>query len=232
MAPYLTIEENDLKIQFPCRVLLCGASGSGKSSFCRKLIKYSSHMFSVDPDRIIYYHSIDEAKLIELAESDKRIELIHASKFSPDSYLDKAEDENLLLVFDDMMQSSQIYGEISKLFTMYSRHKNIGCIFMTQNPYFRGNPDAVRYNRDILANANEVGLFRSPKDSLAAMTIGRQAFPGRFEYFKDSYIQATQNTYSYLYCSFNQRTKPDLILRSSIFFPIENVILYIERTKK
>ena len=130
MAPYLIIDQNDLKIEFPCRLLLCGSSGSGKSSFCRKLIEYSSHMFSVDPDRIIYYHSVDEAKLTQLAESDNRIQLIHASKFSPETYLDKAEDENLLLIFDDMMQSSEIYGEISKLFTMYSRHKNIGCIFM------------------------------------------------------------------------------------------------------
>ena len=114
---------------------------------------------------------------------------------------------------------------------MYSRHKNIGCIFMTQNPYFKGNPAAVKYNRDILSNSNEIAFFRSPRDSLAALTIGRHAFPGRFEYFKTSYIDATKDTYSYLYCSFNQRTKPDLILRSSIFFPIENVILYVDDKK-
>ena len=83
-------------------------------------------------------------------------------QFNCDIYLEKPQDENLLLILDDMM-SNNIYEDLSNLFCKYSRHLNIGVVFMTQNPFHRGAANSIRFNRDILANSNEIVLFRSPR---------------------------------------------------------------------
>ena len=46
--------------------------------------------------------------------------------------------------------------------------------FCTQNVYNRGSTSAIRHNRDILINSNEVCIFRSTRDHGMAMNLGRQ----------------------------------------------------------
>ena len=162
MAPKLIITYQDLKIRFPMRCILVGSSGGGKTFFCLQLIRYSNEMFTVNPDRIIFFYSIMQKEMEELGKVDKRIQFIHESEFNCDIYLEKPQDENLLLILDDMM-SNNIYEDLSNLFCKYSRHLNIGVVFMTQNPFHRGAANSIRFNRDILANSNEIVLFRSPR---------------------------------------------------------------------
>ena len=100
---------------------------------------------------------------------------------------------------------------------------------MTQNPYFKGTNSAVKYNRTILQNSNELVLFKNRRDQVSPMSIGKQAFPSRFPFFKEVYEECTKEPFSYLYLSFNASGDEDLTLRSHIFFPIEVPRIYLER---
>ena len=124
---YLDI--NELKLKSPCRLLLIGASGSGKTFFLLKLIKYAEYMFTTPPDQIIYCYSVMQPILEDLAKENKIVELHEG--FSSDLYESHDPSSHLLLCVDDLM-SSDIFKELSDLYTKHSRHKNISVAFLTQ----------------------------------------------------------------------------------------------------
>ena len=68
--------------------------------------------------------------------------------------------------------SKQVHIELKFIFPL--RHLNVSVFFCTQNVYNRGSTSAIRHNRDILINSNEVCIFRSTRDHGMAMNLGRQ----------------------------------------------------------
>ena len=227
MAPYGIYNTEECKIPFPFRMLLAAPSGFGKSSFCVKLLQNSERMMSINPQRIIYFHGLLTPELTALAHEDKRVFLYEG--YDEALYLDKDKDVPWCVCIDDLMSSSK-YDQISNLFTKYSRHLNIGVIFMTQNPYYRGNPSAVKHNKDILSNSTDIVLFHNSREVIAAMNIGKSAFFGKqFQLFKEAYADATSEKFTYLFMSFSPHTKPEFRLRSNIFYFMERTIVYLEK---
>ena len=78
-----------------------------------------------------------------------------------------------------------------------------------------------------MVNANEIVYFRSMRDHLGAMNLGRSSFPNRYKWFCAVYQDAIKEKYSYLYMSFNAETKQELVLRTRIFYNIEVPIIYL-----
>ena len=129
MAPVMTFDINEWKINCPFRMCVCGSSGAGKTNFVLQLIQYAHYMLTNMPDRIIYCYSVLQPKLENLAKENKLVELHEG--FSSDIYENHDPSQHMLLCIDDMM-SMDIFRELSDLFTKYSRHKNISVIFLTQ----------------------------------------------------------------------------------------------------
>ena len=183
-------------------------------------------VFTTPPDEVIYFYSVLQPKLLELEKNNKIVKLVQG--FNSDLYLERNPSTHLAVVIDDLMSSDE-YLHFSDLFTKYSRHLNITVIFMTQNAYFKGTNSAAKYNRTILQNSNELVIFKNRRDQVSAMTIGKQAFPSQFPFFKEVYEECTKEPFSYLYMSFNASGKEALTLRSNIFFPTEVPRVYLQR---
>ena len=81
----------------------------------------------------------------------------------------------------------------------------------------------MKYNRDILVNATDLVYFRSLRDHVGAMTIGRQAFPHKYKFFKAVYEDVMKDPFSYLYMSFTAQARPELILRTKIFYNLGEI---------
>ncbi|GFX84894.1 uncharacterized protein TNCV_4997261 [Trichonephila clavipes] len=112
----------------------------------------------------------------------------------------EAEEENCdLIVLDDMM--NDVTSEISQMFTMGSHHKKYSIILITQNLFPR-----VKSMRDISLNAHYIILFRNNRDVSQTACFGRQAFPGRGNFFMDSYKKATEEPFSYLLVDVHPRS--------------------------
>ena len=145
----IPVNLDDWKIKSPCRMLLVGSSGSGKTEFVLKALRNDKYVFSSPADRIIICYTVLQKKITQFAEEDSRVTLHEG--FDENLYIDNDPSSHLYLVVDDCM-SLNIYKELSDLFSKYSRHKNISVFYITQNAYTRGTTSAVRYNRDILIN--------------------------------------------------------------------------------
>ena len=66
------------------------------------------------------------------------------------------------------------------------------------------------------------------RDHVSALTMGKQAFPLRYSWFKSVYQDAIKKNFGYLYMCFNPQTRPELVLKTSIFYHLEIPIIYAE----
>ena len=194
--------------------------------FTEKLCRENVAMFQRPPDKIIWCYSIIQPFMTKLLEDVPILELYQG--FDSGLYMNRDPSTHLLIIIDDMMSDENIYKDLSDIFTKYSRHLNVSAIFICQNAYFKGNSSAVRYNRDVLSNASELCIFRNLRDHVAALNLGKQAFPQRYRWFVAVYSDACKKSYGYLYLSFHPDNPEEFILRSHIFYMTETPIIYLE----
>ena len=64
------------------------------------------------------------------------------------------------------------------------------------------------------------------RDHLGALNLGRSAFPNNYKWFCAVYHDAIKEKFSYLHMSFNAETRPELVLRTRIFYNLETPIIY------
>lgn len=177
-------------------------------------------------DRIVFCYTENQKKIEDLKKLIPQIEL--RKGFTPELYESHDPSKHMLLICDDLM-NTDIYSHLSDLFTKISRHRNISVIWITQCAYFKGQPTAVRHNRDLLQNTTEVVLFRSPRDKITVLNIGRSSFPSNYKWFVDVYEDATKDRFGYLMLSFHPQARVELMLRTKIFYNIETPYLYLKR---
>ena len=70
------ISENDLRLTSPCRMIVNGQSGVGKSYFTVTLINNRHYMFQKPVDKVIYFYN-ELNPTIRLLEKDPSVSLIH-----------------------------------------------------------------------------------------------------------------------------------------------------------
>ena len=186
-------------------------------------------MFVTPPEKVIYCYGILTPSMQALAQDDPSVQL-HKG-FSAKVYETHNPSSHLMIVVDDLMSEDSIYKDLSDMYSKFSRHLNITICFINQNLYYRGSSDAQKYSRDILSNCSELVLFKNYKDNVAAMTLGKQAFPHKYRFFVNVYRDATKEPHSYLYLSFHPSNREDLILRTKVFYEIETPIIYFEKEK-
>ena len=78
------------------------------------------------------------------------------------------------LVLDDLMRNCSDDEHILDLFTKVSHHRDVTCIYLTQNLFPPG-----KFSRSISLNAHYVITFNNPCDTLGFRTLAQQAFAGR-----------------------------------------------------
>lgn len=197
------------KIEHPFTCIVAGATGSGKTVLVRKLL--SSHAIVInglkqERPRVLWCYGIkqslhDESILncdVTYSEGMNETEIL---SFKPD-----------ILIVDDLMQEKAGDQSLSNIFTRGSHHLGMSVIFMVQNLFAKGSK-----MRTISLNAKYIILMKNPRDKSQIYALGRQLFPDKGAYFRDSYEDATKEAYGYLLVDLSQSCDDQRRLRTDIF---------------
>ena len=122
-----------------------------------------------------------------------------------------------LIVFDDQMIEAGRDNRIVNLFTKGSHHRNLSVLYIVQNLFHQG-----KGNRSISLNSHYLVLFKNPRDKLQVLTLAKQMYPGRTDFFLKQYEEAVRRPYGYLLIDLKTTTRDDCRLRTNVLPREEN----------
>ncbi|MCG8429663.1 MAG: hypothetical protein MJA29_00590, partial [Candidatus Omnitrophica bacterium] len=115
----------DLRLICPFTMLVVGPTSSGKTIFTKNLLENRTLMLKNAPNRIVWCYSVWQPLYENLSE------FIEFYEGLPD--IDLIKQGNFILVVDDLMNEASNNEKLSQIFTKYSHHYNISCIYLLQN---------------------------------------------------------------------------------------------------
>ena len=120
--------------------------------------------------------------------------------------------QRTLVVVDDLMAEAD--ERVTKLFTKGSHHRNISVVYIVQNLF-----NKAKDHRTISLNAHYLVLFKNLRDVSQITTIaeGARKAPGKTQYVREAFDDATREPHGYLLVDFKQTTPDHLRLRTRIF---------------
>ncbi|KAK6171702.1 hypothetical protein SNE40_018141 [Patella caerulea] len=202
----------DVRLKSPFTCMISGPTQSGKSQLVRRLILELPQVVDHPILRIVWCYGVWQPLYEELAGIVEFVEGLSVS-LNPK--------ERTLLIIDDLMDETT--DKVSKLFTRGSHHENTSVIYIVQNLFHKG-----KHHRTISLNAHYMIIFKKPRDMSAITQLAKQMYPGKTNFVRESYEDATRKPYSYLFLDLKSTT-PDLLrLRSSIF-PRDNPTVYVPK---
>lgn len=200
-----------LPFELPVNFLVVGPSKSGKSEFIKRLILESDKIFSPPPSRIIYCYSVWTDGYDELEDRVEFRKDIPTNRELMEWWEENRKET--LLIMDDLMHV--INEDMSKLFCITSHHAHVSCVLAVQNLFYQN-----KYMRECSLNTNVFCLFKNSRSALQIKTLATQMYPGKTNYFMDSYYKAVEQQYGYLVVHLDHKYP----LRSRIF---EDTIIYL-----
>ncbi len=207
----------DMRLTCNFTMIVAGPSGSGKSDFVSKLLRSRQDIMANVRNRIVYCYSVWQPSYVALQNLIPTIEFTNGLPGE-----EVIEDGNLILVVDDLMDSDAAAGLMSDIFTKFSHHRNITCIFILQNLFPK-----FKQARTISLNAHYIVLMKNNRDKAQVRHLASQSFPGNAKYLIDSYEDATLSPYSYLLLDFKPETTDSVRVRTQIF-PGEDMCAYVK----
>ena len=123
--------------------------------------------------------------------------------------------DHQLLIFDDLLCDivSRKDNLMQKLFTVYSNHKKLSVIMLSQMLF---KPGDYRFNV-LSENVHYLFLFKSPRNTSKIIHLAKQISPYDNKFIVQSYKNATGDEFTYLLFDFHQTTPEKIRLRSKIF---------------
>jgi hypothetical protein len=202
----------DIRLKCPFTALVVGPTNSGKTELTKRLLAQRSIVMKDAPEQVVWCYGVWQPGYEELKGDVTFVQGIP----SP-SMLRKG---NFLLVVDDLMHETQHSETLAKIFTKYSHHGNISCLYILQNLFPRG-----AQARNISINAQYLFLMKNIRDRAQIAYLARQIYPGNGRFLTTSFEDATHKSYSYLVLDFHPETHDDIRVRTSVF-PDETVMAY------
>ncbi len=177
----ISVKKGFGKIVTPSRMLVCGPSMCGKSTFVHNVIEYRDKIYDKAFERIIYALPEGSTHLHQAFLENLRTVYadIHIIEGLPNiAELNIREDKTpKLLIIEDMMQAAFGSQMILDLFTKDSHHCNCSVIITCQN-YFL----PTRFGRTFVRNCSEKVIFFDKTDANQLSILTRQIFP-KYPYF-------------------------------------------------
>ena len=169
------LEEYDLRLPIHFKIYLVGPSRSGKTTFCMKLLRNLDAISKVKIEKVFWVYSTWQEGYTPLQEEGLVDEWFEAGQIRQEmnermeEYV--SEKVPLLIIFDDCMHVDKKTLEfISKLFTLYARHKGVSIVFIRQK-FFGGS----EFIREIDRNADVCVVTNNPREGgTVCKTLARQ----------------------------------------------------------
>lgn len=179
------IEIQSRKWKAPSSLLICGASGSGKTFFTANLIANRGKIFDPPPRNVVYFFKIWQEIYDRMKETCPEIRFINTPPSSFEGFRDLMEgykkDDGVMVIFDDyeeeMVRDSTLY---TKIYTVLSHHANLVPVALMHN-LFR------KELRTLSLNVHRLVLMKSPRDISQISYLSRQCFPTTKNYLSSVY---------------------------------------------
>ena len=114
-------------------------------------------------------------------------------------------------MFDDQMIDASKDKRIVNLFTRGSHHRNLSVIYIVQNLFHQG-----KGSRSISLNRHYLVLFMNPRDKLQILTLAKQMYPGKTDFFLNQYEEAVKGPFGYLLIDVKTTTQDNCRLRTNV----------------
>lgn len=218
----------DCRLSQPFNLLVTGPSKSGKTTFVSNLLKVSEDMFKVKPKYVILYYANTQPLYQELFKSKLINEMINFNDAEPDyqeifNKVDPYKNDNgSLIIFDDTL--SDIKPGFEKIFQVLGHHTNCSLIYLSQNLFYNS-----KTFRNLSLQLDYIVLMRNKRDSSQIRTLSTQLCPGNPQHITESYKEATEDPYSYLFVDCGANSRNELRLRSHIFPHEAPYSVYLEK---
>ena len=155
------------QFHFPCRMLISGSSGTGKTTFALKMIE--KNHFTKPIKNLYYFGCLSQAaEKLDWHSKLPNVKVSYYEGLPNAEFFDNIE-KNSLVVIDDMFEDAINSHEISRAFKVDSRHKKFGIILITQSIYEKG-----RFCKSIRNNTEIFVLFRNFGDALTNLRLCSQ----------------------------------------------------------
>ena len=181
----------NMTFQHPFFMMVTGPSASGKTEWTRKLLL--STLIQPPSERIIWCYGQCQPLYEDLQKKLPSIEFVHGiPEYSNSSPFINPSQRNLI-VFDDLMTEAKCDQRIADIFTRGSHHRNLSCVYLTQNIFPQG-----KVCRDIALNTQYLVLFNNPIDRQQWATLARRIYLSTSTLFMKRFEGATSRPYGYL----------------------------------
>lgn len=204
----------DVRLRCPFTCLVVGATMTGKTRFVCDLLD-KPEIFDTEFSDITVCHSEWQPAYDRLKEKGVRF---NQGLMDPDE-LDPHFPH--LVILDDLMDTQD--RRIEQFFTRTCHHRNTSCIYIVQNMFSQG-----RGHRTCSLNTQYLVLFKSPRDVSQIRVLEQQMFPGKKHYLVDSYHDACEKPFHYLFVDLKPDTPSHLRIRGRIL-NFENQDVYLPK---
>lgn len=216
----------DLRFADGSTHLVCGASGSGKTSRVKEYLKLRDKIFEygVTIRHVIFFYSIWQEEYTRMQEENLVQDWVKGFP-SNEQFLEKTQEhERTIVVLDDAM--SHISRDLVEIVTVSARHVK-ATVFILFQSLFPPHPLA----RQISLNVKYFHIFRNPRENAQIQVLARQLKPQGYKFIVEAYHAATVKPYSCFLIDLLQSTPEYLRFRSNML-PFEwPMIAYVEKGK-
>ena len=201
----------DLRLVDNFKIYLTGPSRSGKTVFVHQLLQNLTNISQQTPTKIIWVYTAWQAVYSKMKH------LVHyfiedAPKLQERiEQLTKIVQENVLVVFDDCMNSPNV-KYIMDLFTIRGRHNNIAMIFVTQK-MFTGTDSISKISQ----NVDYIVIMKNKRNAQQVQILANQINPAGKHDLLAIYKEATKDKHSYLFIDLTPSGSSKLQYRSHLF---------------
>ena len=217
----IIFDSEEIKLIHPFSLIISGPTSSGKSTLLFKLLENLHQNTKPVIEKVVFIYGVYQ-------EAFKKYPKIF---FTDDlDYMDVKTDVPTVIVLDDVMSSINNSKKLEELFTRGVHHRKVSVVLTLQNLFYHGN--VMKTLRD---NAMYIALTRHIQDVSKLDTFARQLEQKNSNYFKDSYQDATDKKYGYLFCDLhphsNLREDPLKIKYRSLIHKAQGQVLYQPKGK-
>ena len=196
----------------PTTIIISGATGSGKTTWLKKLLKHQN-LFSTKPEKIIYCYGVWQEAFEDMSNIEFRQGLDIPSK---------KEKGHMIVILDDLMSEVVKSSTVQSLFTEGSHHGDITVIFILQNLFQQG-----KHARSIMLNSHYIVLMKNPRDIQQVKLLGRQLDQEKL--VTEAYKDCMKEQYGYLVIDLSPHNIHENLRIKTHIFPGEDLTVYLPK---